>query len=78
MQWIVSLSGKTSHCLQKYKGDNDEIFLYFLFRDFFLIKRNEISNVSLKSSAEIRSHWRVPLSKLENCVDVPPFIIHES
>ena len=43
----------------------------------FLIKRNKVSNVSMKKYAEIGLPWRVSLSKVKYLV-VVPFITHES
>ena len=42
------------------------------------MRRNKISNVSMKRYAEIGSLWQTPLSKLKYWVAVLPFITHES
>ena len=48
-QWIMHLSEKMSYRLHmQYKGSSVQIFLYLLFQVFFLIKRNKISNTSMK------------------------------
>ena len=43
----------------------------------FLIKRNKISNTSMKRSAETVSAWRAPLSRLKYWVVVRPFMTHD-
>ena len=48
---------KTYPLHQQYKRDNAQVFLYFLFWDVFIIKRNEVSSVSMKRQ-EIRSSWQ--------------------
>ena len=79
MQRIGNISENTFYYPHKqYKGNNAQIFPYLLFRGVFLVRRNKISNVSIKRYAEIGSPWRAPYSKLKYWVVVPPFITHES
>ena len=72
----MNLSEKMLYHLRKqYKGNNTQIFLSLLFRDVFLMRRNKIYNVSVKSYVEIKSPWESLLtSKLKYWVVVPPFI----
>ena len=41
------------------------------------MKRNKISNTSMKSYAALGSPWRTPLSRLKYWVVVAPFITHD-
>ena len=66
------------HLHKQYKGNSAQISLYLVFRDIFLIRRNKISNISMKRYAEIGSPWQVPLSKLKRWVVAPPFTTHKS
>ena len=57
----------------------DAVFKYFytFFSRCFVIKRNRISNTSLKRYSETGSPWQVFLSKLKYWVVVPPFMTHD-
>ena len=55
----------------QYKGSNVQIFLYLLFQDFFLIKRNKISNAIMKRYVETGPPWRAPFSSLKYWIVVP-------
>ena len=57
----------------------DAVFKYFytFFSRCFVIKRNRISNTSIKRYSETGSPWQVSLSKLKYWVVVPPFMTHD-